>query len=325
MASTRPSGSASRYRTPARRGGYFMRHWRGQMSLGVSYWVNSFLLGNLAPVALVATMASLEAGNETSLRVNAALSLVAVVLLSCLNVWSAVGVLRSATNHPERGGRLAWALVAFVLVGMSLIGVFFQLSRKHSLDGYADLVQIARGHDPIPALSVQLASDGLSVLLSGPMGSGSTERLRQVLEHAPQATILRLDSPGGRLFEGSAIAREVQRRGLDTFAQGECSSACTLVLLAGHERLTTREPRVGFHRASQPGPQGSDIGATRNFMESYRRAGLSEQFIDRIRRVPSTSIWYPTLDELLSNAIVTGIAPEAPRAAPAKAPVARRH
>ena len=318
------ASTSSRYRPGIPRGNYFMRHWRGQMSLRVSYWVNSFLLGNLAPVALVTALASLEAGNESSLRVNAGLSLAAVAVLTCLNVWSAVGVLRSATNHPERGGRLLWSLLAFVLVGMSLIAVFFQLGRKNSLDGYADLWQIARGHDPIPAASVRLSSDGLSVVLTGPMGSGSTERLRQVLEHAPQATVLRLDSPGGRLFEGGAIAREVKRHGFDTYAQGECSSACTLVLLAGHERLTTRDPRVGFHRASQPGPQGSDAGAMRELVRSYRDAGLSESFIARIRRVPSTAIWYPTLDELLSNAIVTGIAPEAPPAVAAKPRVVHR-
>ncbi len=325
MARTRLADTSSRHRARAPRGGYFMRHWRGQMSLGVSYWVNSFLIGNLAPVALAIALASLEADNETTLRVNAALTLAGVALLAGLNVWSAVGVLRSAANHPERGGRLIWAMLAFVLVGISLMAVMLQLSRKSSLDGYVDLWQIARGHDPIPPASVRLASDGLSVRLSGPMGSGSTERLRQVLEHAPQATVLSLDSPGGRLFEGRAIAREIQRHGFDTYAQGECSSACTLVLLAGRERLTTRAPKIGFHRASQPGPQGSDAVAMRDMARLYRAAGLSESFIARVSRVPSTSIWYPTLDDLLANAIVTGVAPEVPPAVATKTRAGRRH
>lgn len=314
-----------RQRAPRARGNYFSRHWRGQLSLGVSYWVNSVLIGNLAPVALVIAMSSLEAGNETSLRLDATLSLVAAGLLCCLSVWSTVGVLRSAVNHPERGGRLAWALLAFVMVGLSLITIVIGLSRKNSLDGYADLLEIARGHDPVPVSSVELAPDGLSILMSGPIGTGSTERLRQVLEHAPQATIVRLDSPGGRLFEGEAIAREIQHRGLDTYAEGECSSACTLVLLAGHERLTTRSPHVGFHRASHPGPQGSDVAASNGLMEAYRSAGLSEQFIARVRTVPSSAIWYPSLDELMANAIVTGIAPEAPPVVAAQPHAAHRH
>jgi hypothetical protein len=325
MGDMRSAQTASRYRAAAARGNYFSRHWRGQLSLGISYWVNSVLIGNLAPVGLVVAMSSLEAGNEASLRLDATLSLVAAGLLCGLSVWSTVGVLRSAVNHPERGGKLIWSMLAFVMVGLSLITIVIGLSRKDSLDGYADMLEIARGHDPIPVSTIELAPDGLSVVLSGPLGSGSTERLRQVLEHAPQATVVRLDSPGGRLFEGEAMAREIQHRGLDTYAEGECSSACTLVLLAGHERLTTRAPHVGFHRASQPGPQGTDVAVSNGLMESYRKAGLSEQFIDRVRTVPSTAIWYPSLDELMSNAIVTGIAPEAPPVVAARHLATHRH
>ena len=312
MASIRPAGTSARYRGRVASGNYFARHWRGQLSLGVSYWVNSVLFGNVAPVALVVAMASLEAGNETSLRLNATLSLVAAGLLCGLSLWSTVGVLRAAVNHPERGGKLIWSMFAFVMVGLSLITIVIGLSRKNSLDGYADMVEIARGHDPIPVSTVALAPDGLSVEMSGPIGSGSSERFRQVLDHAPQATVVRLDSPGGRLFEGEAIAREIQRRNLDTYAQGECSSACTLVLLAGHERLATRDPHVGFHRASRPGPGGADVAASNGLMHAYRNAGLSEQFIARVRTVPSTSIWYPSLEELMANAIVTGVAPDRP-------------
>lgn len=322
-ATPRPATSASRHRSRAARGNYFMRHWRGQLSLGVSYWVNSVLLGNLAPVALVAGIASLEAGDATSLRVGAVLSLVAVALLSLLNLWSTVGVLRAAVDHPERGGRLAWSLVVFILVGVQLFTLFITFSRKDSLAGYADLWQIANGHDTIPASDVALAPDGLSVRLSGPIGSGSVERLRQVLDHAPQATVLRLDSPGGRMFEGNAIAREVKRRHLDTWAEDECASACTLVLLAGHERLTTRTPQVGFHRASQSGPQGSDGPAVRDMVADYRAAGVPESFIARVVKVPASSIWYPTLAELTDAAIVTGVVPERPPAAPARAHAGR--
>jgi hypothetical protein len=311
-----PSRAAARPRASASRSGYFMRHWRGQMSLGRSYWVNSFLLGNLAPVVLLVTLGSIEGDNETSLRAGAALSLLGVLLLALLNVWSAVGVLRSASNHPERGGRLLWAVVAFLLVASSLLGVFFQLTRKHSLDGYADLARIALGHDPVPMLSVTVSPDGLSVLLSGPMGSGSADQFRRVMDSAWQATTVRLDSPGGRVFEGLALAREVAHRQLDTFAEGECSSACTLVLLAGHERLVTRDPHIGFHRASQPGPQGSDRAASRHLARIYREAGVNERFIAAIMATPSTSIWYPTLDQLMDNSIATGLAREAAPAVP---------
>jgi len=54
------------------------------------------------------------------------------------------------------------SVVAFLMVAVSLISVFFQLTRKHSLDGYADLAQIALGHDTLPVLSVQAIATGIA-------------------------------------------------------------------------------------------------------------------------------------------------------------------
>jgi hypothetical protein len=70
------------------------------MSLGVSCWVNSVLLGNLAPVVLLTTLASLEAGSETSLRVDAALSLATEGRRGLIDRVRA----RHRTMDPERDG-----------------------------------------------------------------------------------------------------------------------------------------------------------------------------------------------------------------------------
>lgn len=307
------SSREAAYRSSPRRGNYVVRHWRGQISLGVSYWVNSVLLGNVAPLVAVNALSSLAADGATSLQVQAALSLGAMALLAVLNIWSTVGVLRSAVNHPERGGRLAWSAAAFVMVGVGLIGVSMQLMRKNSLDGYADLLQIARGRDTIPPLAVRVSVDGRSLLLSGPMGSGSTALVRRALDAASGVQRVTLDSIGGRLFEGRGIAREVQRRNLDTFAQGECSSACTIILLAGRRRLVTSEPHVGFHRPSVAGPSSRDAAGMRDLADAYRRAGVPESFIARVRATPPSTIWYPSVDELMANQVVTGLATDAPR------------
>jgi len=64
--------------------------------------------------------------------------------------------------------------------------------------------------------------------------------------------------------------------------------------------------------------------ASRGLMAADRSAGLSEQFFARVRTVPSTSIWYPSLDELMANAIVTGVEREAPPPAAPAVPTARR-
>ena len=65
-----------------KRGNYFIRHWRGQLSLGVSYWANGFLA-----TFLVAIGASAIAGAYLDLRTVSALSLLMFAVAIIASVW----------------------------------------------------------------------------------------------------------------------------------------------------------------------------------------------------------------------------------------------
>jgi len=64
--------------------------------------------------------------------------------------------------------------------------------------------------------------------LSGGIGIGSTDALRDALAKNPGVTRLVLSSPGGLVIEGFGLAETVRTSGIDTtVVVGECSSACT--------------------------------------------------------------------------------------------------
>jgi ATP-dependent protease ClpP protease subunit len=60
-----------------------------------------------------------------------------------------------------------------------------------------------------------------------------------------------LESPGGSLFDGISLGREVRSQGFRTVARYDCASACAIIFLGGSERtLVGSRARVGFHQAA---------------------------------------------------------------------------
>ena len=94
---------------PSYRTNYIVQHWRGDLSLPVSYWVNGWLLGigYMFGTFLIAYQASSS--------IEYAIGLLIVIALGCaIEVWQLIGIWRSASKHTERGGRKIWASLARV-------------------------------------------------------------------------------------------------------------------------------------------------------------------------------------------------------------------
>jgi hypothetical protein len=116
-----------------------------------------------------------------------------------------------------------------------------------------------------------------------------------------------LDSRGGLFQEAVMLAKSISERGLDTFVAGECSSACTLVFLAGKRRCSAESARIGFHAGSI----AHDL-SRKTFREIadyqrnlYLKAGVAAPFVDEMMQTPSRSAWYPSSGELLAAGVTT--------------------
>lgn len=290
--------------TTAQTGNYVARHWRGELPLGVSYWVNLVLAATVAPAVLLHAF-SVAAGERLPLRAVASIFVLYVLAALGLWLWGAAGVWRSAGRHVERGGRAGWALAAKVAVAIGAISTATHLYTRYGPQ-LVEFGLIAAGRDPIGEFTVRLLSDGQSVQVRGALREGSAEEIRRVLDTAPAVKTIVLSSQGGRLAEAKALAGLIRARGLDTYVEDMCSSACTFAFLAGKERVATRTARIGFHA---PGFAGSDAAFEASGREFTRRiyaaAGLPDAFIEHALRVPNNEMWYPGRDELIQARVIT--------------------
>jgi hypothetical protein len=313
---TTPSRNPARYRLRAAqaeaaqrkaRGHWFARHWRGELALPVAYWVNGVLVASLVPRAFEAAVRARDAASDTSLRTLAALQIFSVLLALGLQAWGAVGTIRSATRYAADGGSAAWAALARIVSAVGLVATI-GVALLFALGGEGrELFAIASGHDSLPAVEAQVSADGRALVLVGPLGTGSGERALAAMRAAPRLRLVHLSSPGGRLYEATLIAREVARRRLDTYVEDQCASACTFIFLAGQDRGATPNARIGFHRASFAGMDSSALAGNRRLLETYRAAGVSPAFLERVEATSSRSIWYPTRDELVANHVITRV------------------
>jgi hypothetical protein len=81
---------------------YFMRHWRGELPLGQSFWQNGVVVGVVATVALLGVV------QETLLMW---WIIVGLVLEIPIIVWQLVGIWRSAGRY---AGPRRWSILARV-------------------------------------------------------------------------------------------------------------------------------------------------------------------------------------------------------------------
>lgn len=289
---------------PQQSSNYFMRHWQGDLSLAASFWINTVLLANGISVLLFVSVDSFA--GEWQLR-NLSFALVAGLIFSLVAwVWGVFGVWRSSEKHVLRGGLPVFAGLAKVMVVLGAITTAGQLGTTY-LPMLQTFVPLMFGHDPMGEYQVTVLADGRSILVRGMLREGSAKGIEKIIDAAPAVTTLMLNSNGGRLAEGKQLAEFVHRRGLNTYVEDVCLSACTFVFLAGKERAATPNAKIGFHLPVVPWSSSKADDGSEYMMNIYRRAGLPDEFIQRVRDTPSSTMWYPTRDELIEARVITRV------------------
>jgi hypothetical protein len=276
--------------------GYLGRHWHGELTLGVSFWLNNVLLSVPAGLAVGALAAWITVTGDLLRRGSLAVLVCYPLLL--LGVWSTVGCWRSAQAHVASGGSavLARAAQLVLAVGALHTGWTALFEFGPNLGSYWSM---ARGVDPIGNLNASLSGDQQRLLLKGPIGAGDGVRVTALLATAPRLRVVELDSPGGRLKEAETIAAAVRGRQAVTRATGNCESACTLIHLAGARRQVLPGAKLGFHRA-YAGTQNPVVDRLVNLelARTYREAGLQEHVLQKTLATPPWGMWYPSRAEL---------------------------
>jgi hypothetical protein len=155
------------------------------------------------------------------------------------------------------------------------------------------------------------------------------QELRKLLRDNPNIKLLELNSDGGVGPAALEMAVAVKDSGIDTLVTENCVSACTLIFLAGENRMLARGARLGFHSGSWARDNMKDYydemresngwldefafaswayeEGVRDFnkhLEFMVSRGVDIQFIIRISYVNFYDVWYPTRDELVKFGVI---------------------
>jgi hypothetical protein len=285
---------------------YFIRHWRGDLSLPVSYWVNG-ILTTLAAVFLGTAIAQVDMTRQPTLGAVVYLLFVAFIIVATL--WQLVGIWRSADNHKGRGGSGFWAGFAKFAVVIGFLRTFGEMGTT-ILPAATEMVTIAAGDKEMAASQIRVLRNASEVEVSGTIGFGLTDELVKVLDAHPTVTTLHLNSIGGRVVEAQKLRDMIAERDLRTYTSTECASACVLAFMAGTERLLGPNARIGLHSYSVG---GSDTSA-QDYASDYafaRAHHIDTALLEKGFATTSSSMWYPTPQELLDANLVTRLAGDA--------------
>ena len=287
----------------ANRSKYFLQHWRGELSLPVSYWINLVLIGGVW-IGAIAAAVSTDFFQSLGALGRGCWVLAILVCTIALTLWQFVGVWRSTERHVSRGGSPGWARAAKVIVVLGLLRL--AASTLQQLPLLQQSLRLVFSGDSMPTSQLRILNHATEVELAGGMSLGTANALKTILDATPTIRIVQLNNVGGWISEGDRVRLLIKAHGLSTFTARECDSACLLAFMGGKERYLGTRGRLGFHEASVEGVGG---GVAREGTERFRRVFLENRipasFVNRALSTPPSAIWYPTTRELLDGHVIT--------------------
>lgn len=298
---------------------YVVRHWRGELSLPLSYWVNGGLLGVVvgAAIAVVATVIMYEQIDEQPLP---ALVLMCAIwlCLALIMLWQAVGIWRSGTRY-QAAGNGPWGGIAKIMVVLGVASTLWQFFSA-GLPQIAGLAEIVAGDRSLGPHQFKVLAYGEMLEFTGGIKFGVAKELEGFLNAMPDVKTVRLDSVGGRIREAQTMSDLIKARGLSTLVEKQCLSACTIVFLGGKDRVILSDARLGFHQPSYRGITADERSRTVAIeKERLQKLGLSLAFAERANMAEPSSMWFPDNGELLREHVATRVVPANATAAAAPA------
>jgi hypothetical protein len=300
---------------------YPVRHWRGELSPGVSWWLNCVLL--TVAVWFGGPRVALALGvldPDTALRFTGALAVNATVA-GLVPLWQLVGLWRSAARRvaadgaPGRWSRGRWGQVAGVVFTAFVAGRGLTAAAESAISA-----RVAYAIGPY-AYSVRLLPGGREIELRGGIGFGVARELAALADASPGVRRVRLNSGGGALSEARRLRDVIAARRLDTITTTGCSSACVSAFIGGRFRYLQRGAPMGLHlpRNWQPLNRGGVNPVFVGELAYFQQRGVPGWFLAAWIGT-GTRFWYPDEFTLLRAGIADFLRGPPPRRSPA-APV----
>jgi len=269
---------------------YIKRHWQGKMSLSTSFGINFMLLNFFSYLSMKCLdLLSLNLLTECRLKT------LAFTFGGIVFIWQFIGCWRSAKLQ-KRISKDAFSGTAAQLILISSL-----LSIVHTLPLYWEHVKISLLQEEKYELKVKKGE----IFFSGYIGYGLDDDIKEILEKN-DILYINLSSQGGRTAVAKKVAKLIEDYKITTYTPTYCLSGCVRIFLAGSKRILGDGAKIGLHSSSFPGFTKSEIlNLPRSSHKFYKEHGVTDSFIERISKTPPDQMWYPTIDELIENHIIT--------------------
>lgn len=301
---------------PPQSNNYFARHWRGELSLPKSYWVNGVVFGLIVGVAVVSVGFGVNRSGEAQPVVWFATLIGTWVVIALFTMWQTVGVWRSATRYKAAGNRF-WGGLAKTVTVLGVINLAYNCLFVGTAQ-LAGIWEIIDGDARVGPHQFKVLANGQMLEFSGGITFGVANELNGFLQAMGNVRTVKLNSLGGRILEAQRMSDLIHAKGLNTFVEKDCMSACTIVFLGGQQRAVMPAARIGFHQPAFRGmTAASRRAAIATEMARLQRFGLSRQFAERANTATPSGMWFPDKDELVREKVVTRVVQPPPVVKPA--------
>lgn len=285
--------------------GYIRKHWRGELNLDVSFWINVFLVNLVLKLGEPLSVEFIH-NPVTTARVTIIYS---VFVITILYPWQIIGLWRSCNSHIEIYGKRFWARTAQVLVVFGVIATLGNLTSSSPM--YRELIQLGFGEDKYGNYSLKLEKNNTLLHLQGGLGFGISKKVRQFLIKYPGVKGIILDSYGGRIYEGRELSKLISAYDLDTYSLEGCYSAATIAFISGRKRFLGVGANLAFHQYSMDYDSFDTLVDVEEEQAKdlllFQKQGIKSEFLDRIFDTDSDDLWYPAVDEMLDAGVIHGI------------------
>lgn len=161
---------------------------------------------------------------------------------------------------------------------------------------------------PIPCeaastVAAHLPDGTFKVTIEGEIKDGDSKHFEYIvkfMENIENAYIssIHLNSPGGLIDEGLAIARYIRKRRFITVVENghHCESICFFMLMYGNKKIIGRNAKIGIHGASRGGANAPE--STWKLYEKEMQFFIPEYLGRGINGIPAREMYYLNTDDL---------------------------
>jgi hypothetical protein len=229
--------------------------------------------------------------------------------------WQALGVLRACDQAMSEYGNKVWirAVQLTVILGMIVVFVEGQEVTRSTYIILRDMQQPAvSAHMPGKSAVLTLKNHNALIQVDGPFYFGITRDVADLLSRYPTVEGIILECEGGPVSEGRGLAVLIQKHELDTYSFKECSSACTIVFIAGQKRVLGTDAKLGFHQyrldARNVMPHLDPEAEMKKDLQFFKNQSIDKAFLDQVFKFAPNSIWFPSHTELRHSGVIHMVA-----------------